>query len=289
MTPQTPIARLKQSWTIRKAVLIFIALLIIFIGAREAASQFPSEYQGRIDHSQPSTYENGCHLNLNEYLPKDCFINQNSDGPLVYLYGDSHAAQWVPALEIASKYLNFKLRIFTKSSCPFLNLNLNANCNLWQENVIHEISRNKPAIIILASMTNAKYYSPLNDKSYNLLWEKQFYKTLQFIKGENQVILIQDTPYSLFDTTDCLTRNISSSCNFKFRESKLSKSIREISDVRKINYLSINNYLCPDDSCIASNGQFSYYFDKHHISVSLSKSLSTQLIDYLEPRISTPN
>ena len=35
------------------------------------------------------------------------------------LFGDSHASQWLPALERAAKADHFALEVLTKSGCPF--------------------------------------------------------------------------------------------------------------------------------------------------------------------------
>ena len=259
--------------------------LITLLGVGGRLVDNHAKFRGKIDHSQPSTYANGCHLGLGEFQPKPCFVNLKSEGPLIYLYGDSHAAQWVPALEIASQSINFKLRILTKSSCPFVSLNLNKNCNRWQKNVLQEISINKPSIVILASLTNAKYFSPLTDQSYSRLWMENFSETITFLNKKTHVVLIEDTPYSLFNTSQCLLIKTSSKCNFKNKESKLTKKIRSFSQNQSVDYLTLNKFFCNYEYCFASNNTFNYFYDNHHISVSLSKSLSTPLGDFLKPKI----
>jgi hypothetical protein len=284
-----PIAHPKHFPPRLKTAAAVVAFLIILFLGWSTINKHQAKYQGKIDHSQPSTYTNFCHLNLDEFKPRPCFINEKSNGPLVYLYGDSHAAQWVPALEIASRSMNFKLRVFTKSSCPYVYLNLNVNCNRWQEYVLHEISKNKPAVVIMASLTNAKYFSPLNNTSYSKLWMQNFENTINILNKKTQVILIEDTPYSLFDTSQCLMNTTSTKCSFKFKESNLTKSIRTFSYANNVNYLALNDHFCDGYLCLASNEIFNYYFDSHHISVSLSKSLGKTLSAYLELIIPEPN
>jgi hypothetical protein len=267
-----------------KTASIAMALLIVLIGVGLTINENKETYRGVIDNSQPSTYANGCHLPLNEFEPGQCYINQNSQGPLVYLYGDSHAAQWVPALQTVSKSLNFKLRILTKSSCPYVNININENCRRWQENVYREVSKNRPSLIILASLTNGKYFTPLNDIYYLKLWNQNFYKTLALFKNKTQILLIEDTPYSPFDTSKCLLDKSSIECNFKFNESRLTKSIRKFSRLNNIDYLSVNINLCNNEICRSSNNRFNYYTDNHHISVSLSEKLSKPFSEYLKQK-----
>ena len=286
MSPKR-IIRFKSLELSLKNVTIIVTTLITLLGVGAILIENHAAFRGTIDHSRPSTYANGCHLTLDEFQPKPCFVNRESDGPLIYLYGDSHAAQWVPALEIASQSINFKLRILTKSSCPFVSLKLNENCNRWQKNVLREISRNKPSVVILASLTNAKYFSPLTDQAYSSLWMENFSETVSFLNEKTQVILIEDTPYSFFDTSKCLLKKISSKCSFKHDESKLTKLMRSFSVKESIDYLTLNKYFCNYEYCFASNTAFNYFFDNHHLSVSLSKSLSSPLGQFLKSKIPT--
>jgi len=287
--PQKPSAPPNHPGPNLKIVSFVLAIFIMLIGVGHTINEKQETYQGVIDNSQPSTYADGCHLPSNEYEPRPCYINDESQGPLVYLFGDSHAAQWVPALQNVSKSLNFRLRILTKSSCPYVDINLNVNCRRWQENVYREVNTNRPSVMILASLTNFKYFTPLNDIYYSNLWNKNFYKTLELFKDKTHVILIEDTPYSSFDTSKCLLNNSSTKCAFKFNESKLTKSIRNFSHLKNIDYLSMNINLCSDNLCRASNNRFNYYFDNHHISVSLSEKLSKPFSEYLKEKLHASN
>lgn len=65
----------------------------------------------------PRIYADGCHLEPADVDVRDECV-YGDDGPLVLLAGDSHAAQWFPALETLAEDRGYRLASLTKSSCP---------------------------------------------------------------------------------------------------------------------------------------------------------------------------
>lgn len=66
----------------------------------------------------PSVYADGCHRQVNEDDAKACVYGDEASDYTVAIVGDSHAAQWVPALQIAAATNGWRLESYTKSSCP---------------------------------------------------------------------------------------------------------------------------------------------------------------------------
>jgi len=235
-----------------------------------------------LDRTLPDTYSNGCHLAVTESVLKPCYGDENGKGPLIYLVGDSHAAQWVPALEVASRANIARFRFITKSSCPYVSLQLNKNCEKWIKNVTEDILTNKPSTVILSSMTNAQYFSPLNEAAYSKLWLDNFRTLQNRIMQATQIVLIEDTPYSHFDSSECLLSRRASDCNFDLRQSSLTQLLKSYSSAQEITVLSFNKYLCKQNQCTSGDSRINYYRDAHHISVGLSTRLGGELTQSLK-------
>ena len=67
---------------------------------------------------KPAVYGDGCHVNYGETKSGYCTYGNKSSNKTIVLYGDSHAAQWFPALEKLATARGFKLVSLTKSACP---------------------------------------------------------------------------------------------------------------------------------------------------------------------------
>lgn len=123
----------------------------------------PSNLEPSLDRSgesTPAVYENGCHVGLLRTTPKEpCRFGDTTSQYVVVLVGDSHAAQWFPALEKVALDNGWALVSFTKSDCPSSDLTLWNNtlnrryveCDLWRRNVIRRIDEMQPDVVVMAN------------------------------------------------------------------------------------------------------------------------------------------
>src|SRR5690606_24151063 len=87
----------------------------------------------------------------------------SADGPVVVLIGDSHAAQWMPALVDIAEAEEWRLITMSKSACPYLeaayedklNGGVYEECREWNDDATDEIIRMSPDLVIItSSVTN---------------------------------------------------------------------------------------------------------------------------------------
>ena len=67
---------------------------------------------------KPKVYQDDCHVNNGETRSGLCTYGDVNSQRTIVLYGDSHAAQWFPALERIAIDNGLKLVSLTKSACP---------------------------------------------------------------------------------------------------------------------------------------------------------------------------
>lgn len=107
-------------------------------------------------------YTNGCHLGVAPTAPApDCRLG---DAPsTVLLFGDSHAAQWVPALVPAAVARGHAVLAWTKSSCPSADVTVwnpaargpYRECDAWREAVFAKLAEVRPAFVVIANLDDA--------------------------------------------------------------------------------------------------------------------------------------
>ena len=260
------------------------SLLLIILGSRFLGGQ-EGRSEASLDRTVPSTYSNGCHLPETEFNLRSCYSNQSPKLETIYLVGDSHAAQWIPGIEAANTSDSLNFRFLTKSSCPFVPLNLNSNCDTWVENVINEIKKTKPEGIVISNLTNGQYLNFYSPGEYAKFWVARFETLLKRMPLRSQILLIEDTPYSSFDTSECLLSHNQSDCGFQFRASPLTTQIRNFAIRNKISYISFKERLCPGSECLSGDSLINYYRDKNHISVSASKRFGLDLLSQIKRTI----
>ena len=107
----------------------------------------------------------GCHADIPVTEPKVCELGDPAGASTVVLIGDSHAAQWVPALEQAAAGAGIRLVPFTKSGCSAFDVTTHSSvldrdyteCDEWRANVLDLVTSMRPDQVIV---TQASTYTP---------------------------------------------------------------------------------------------------------------------------------
>jgi peptidoglycan/LPS O-acetylase OafA/YrhL len=223
---------------------------------------------------KPKVYLDDCHVNNGEEISGDCTYGDKSSDQTIVLYGDSHAAQWFPALEQLANESGFKLINLTKSACPAAEVKKveigaykNRDCFNWRENSIKRMKELKPAAIILSGFQH--FDLPDNVESRQNWWSNGQKLAYQNLLGASaKLIYISDTPHPNRDIPNCLAANGGVKCD----DSEISSS--EISG----GFIEVNPtpWLCSSKCPAVVNGIVAYR-DASHISVAMSQSLSLEL------------
>ncbi len=223
---------------------------------------------------RPIIYDDGCHVNNGETQSPDCTYGERGAKRKVVLFGDSHAAQWFPALEEIAKKENFELISLTKSACPgpaVLKIDSgeykNADCFAWRENSLRRIAELKPYAVILSGFQH--FQIPNGYSSRREWWQEGQRKTFKALQGHaRHIIYLTDTPHPEQDIPNCLAGGVIAQCN----DTKPSEPI-SIPGLKSINPTS---WLCDGECKSVINGIVAYR-DGSHISRLMSASLAAKL------------
>ena len=228
--------------------------------------------------ARPLVYDDGCHANYAQTKSDKCeYADTKSDKTMV-LYGDSHAAQWFPALvEIASRS-GYRLISLTKSACPSVDtVRLDqggfkmSRCKQWRINTIKRIQEINPDVLIMSSF---QYFAqPPRIADREKWWNDGQRKLLTEVKNVSpHLIYLTDTPHPLRDIPACLANYSISKCNTTQRSEDLS--------ISGFNVINPNPWLC-SRVCPAVKDGVVAYRDASHISVDIAIALIPRLTQAL--------
>ena len=223
---------------------------------------------------RPVIYDDNCHVNNGETVSPECTYGDVGAKKKVVLFGDSHAAQWFPALERLAQENNFELISLTKSACPGPAVRKvdsgeykNADCFAWRDNSLERISELKPYAVIFSGFQHFKV--PEGYSTRQEWWQAGQRRTLNSLQGNaTHIVYITDTPHPQQDIPACLAGGVISECN----DSKPSEPI-SIPGMKKIDPTP---WLCTNE-CSAVINDLVAYRDGSHISIAMSESLAPQL------------
>jgi hypothetical protein len=231
--------------------------------------------------AKPAVYGDGCHVNYGETESGDCTYGEIGSASKIVLYGDSHAAQWFPALEVLAREKGFELISLTKSACsavdvprPDQGAYKNSECEKWRENSIKRIQKIQPDAVITSSF---QYFTaPRGYSSRAQWWNEGQRRLLSDLQGSSRnLIYISDTPHPLRDIPNCLATKDLSSCNTTEKTPNVV-----IAGFKQIDPTS---WLCTD-LCPAIKDGYVAYRDASHISVDAALGLKPLLENALKDK-----
>ena len=250
----------------------------------------------------PTVYQDGCHASYAEILFSECSYGEPSSPKTLVLFGDSHAAQWFPAIEAFSKQHGYRLVSLTKSACPAAHIipyntaygRSYTECGAWQELVLERIAKERPLLVILSN--SSSYSGTGEDSNSNPEWWIQGMKeTLATIQRTGaQVAIIRDTPSFSQDIPICLSRAAwtgtpLSNCDDPkiqvLNQTFFAFDQEAASDFPTVHFMDFSITLCPEDKCPARINGHTGYRDHHHLAIptvlDLAESMHDELRDIL--------
>lgn len=223
---------------------------------------------------RPAVYDDGCLVNYGETESGECTYGKIGSAKKVVLYGDSHAAQWFPALERLARQYGFELTSLTKSACSSVDIPRanqgaykNSECKKWRENSIRRIQELKPDAVIVSSF---QYFTiPRGYPSRAQWWNEGQRLLLSDLQGSSKnLIYISDTPHPLGDIPNCLATRKIQECNTTEKTPNLI--------INGFKQIDPTPWLC-GDICPAIKDGYVVYRDASHISVAAALALTTLL------------
>ena len=223
---------------------------------------------------KPAVYGDDCHVNYGETKSGYCTYGDKKSDRTLVLYGDSHAAQWFPALEQIARERGYRLISLTKSACPAVDAPRedqgafkNVHCEKWRENSITRIKSIHPDAVITSSF---QYFTPPSGfPSKSRWWDDGQRRLLSELRGSsNHLIYISDTPRPLRDIPNCLASRDSHTCDS-------TEKTRNVI-INGFEKIDPTPWLCTS-YCPAIKDGYVVYRDASHISVAASLALKPEL------------
>jgi peptidoglycan/LPS O-acetylase OafA/YrhL len=252
----------------------------------------PSLWQ--VDSDNPAIYTDGCHLSFDQTGGTGCRFGDAS-APVIALYGDSHAAQWFPALLAFAEANGYQVETHTKSSCPSVDVQVLRDgvpytaCDTWRANVIDHLEQNPPEVVLLANFGYATLADP--NESYTTAWEDGLHRTVTRIQEFSTAGLIADTPNMGQTPSLCLSANLTDTAPCaRDASDALSAPTRAVEAAvgKETGALMIDltPYFCTS-VCSPVIGDEIVYRDSHHVTATFSASLAKPLGDQLLAQLPT--
>ena len=236
-----------------------------------------------------------CHNNWKTVELAEACVFGDVDGEFVVaLVGDSHARQWLPALDRIGQSQGWQVHAWTKSACsiidaPIYSVGLERSydeCAEWRGLVTDELrSLGGPDLVILARA--ASYRKAVIDGDeiiegdITAEWAAGAERTFSDMTSlSDNVVLLADTPWAPSRIPDCLSStNDPTDCTFEraaaIRDGELLDIERPIAARLGLRIVDVTPLICGDTDCPAmTDDGIITYRDTNHLTVTFTQTIA---------------
>ncbi len=249
----------------------------------------------------PAIDHDGCNLDAAATVPGPCTFGDPTSTTTVVLFGDSHAAQWFPALDLLASQHHWRLLAMTKKGCPSAAISVFSpmvnrelrECEAWRVNVADRLAVEHPSLILMSSYRYRRQMGAWAGVNANDAWRQGLTTTLDDLAPlAAKVLVLGDTPTPAADVPACVSGHLRSvgKCAAAradaVRDDRLAIE-RDVAAEHSAAFVSTSDWLCADTGCPVIVGDVLVYRDDNHITATaatwLAPFLEAAVLPLLEP------
>ena len=240
----------------------------------------------------PKIYALGCVPERPDPKPHPCFFGETRNPQsTVVLFGDSHAAEWFPALEQIAESKHWRLVTLVKPGCTPLNIpeevspHMEQVCIEWRRLAIAQAQQIHPNLIIIvsASLHPVAGLRMITDVG---IWQRAAHDTFAALAQQGvPVRFIRDTPHANYNVLECLAQSEwdgHTNCPTIEPAGALYPEIfaaeeRGAADLGNFGFIDMSDQMCNAGECFQEVGGVVVYRDEDHLTATFNRSLAPTL------------
>jgi len=244
---------------------------------------------------QPASYSDGCHLQPGQSKAKVCTYGDKHASKQVVLFGDSHAASWLPALDALGKSQHWRILNITKSACPIPQVTVAVrgkvapDCDKWRANALKAIKGIHPNLVVATSIDHVYTIPGKPGAAFQPAWQAGMTTTLEALRTRaDKVILLGDSPLWKQLAPDCLRAHRSDigACATKRSDAVFADKIASAHQAAidaNVAFADTTPITCVADPCPVVVGKYLLLRDDSHMTATWSRHLAPALKTLLAP------
>ncbi|MFN8195921.1 MAG: SGNH hydrolase domain-containing protein [Nocardioidaceae bacterium] len=243
---------------------------------------------------QPESSRDGCHADYTKVEQPDCVYGDPEGMKTLVLFGDSHAQQWLPALDLLGKRLHWKVVAWTKAACPIADVTVYndtlgrefTECEEWRQLTAERIENLSPDKVIVSQSD-----AVIGDQVTDVDWADGTAQAVARLRGSGlDIEYIKDTPPLPYGQgPECVATHLDDvgACNvpvedtdvFENRRARLYDALHQVG----IPTVDTQDLICGSKVCPMVVENMLVYRDMGHITATYSRWLAPMLQFLFQP------
>lgn len=247
-----------------------------------------------VSEDLPPMYADGCHHDVTREDVQDCRYGNPNGDTVVALFGDSHSAQWFPAMsEWAESNPAVAIDTYTKSSCPAVDTTVldkgvpYASCDRWRHAVIAQLVAEPPAVVVISNYS-AYALPDVTGADRAAVWSDGIASMVaQLEAAGSEVLVISDTPRFASPPPICVSANtedvnVCAGARAEVLDSDFAEAERDGVKQAGGTAADLTDYICGVDTCPAIVDNLLVYRDVNHLTTPFVSYLTPVLVPVLD-------
>lgn len=284
-------------------VVVLAAVLVCCAATPALGSSVPANLTPSLAdavNDLPLPYRDGCAVTVTEHDYHHCNYGPRKATVRIALFGDSHAAQWFPALRRATRRRGWRLDYYQRAACPSADVTIfnlvqqriDVDCAAYREAALAAMAADPPTVVILTNRADYPLYDandqPIPAADREAAWDVGLRQTLAELPASTTKIVLADTPLPApLNVVTCLQANLHNvgACQRRSTEWIREPHLRgERATARSIGALfaNLNTKVCPASPCHVIAGNVLIYRDDSHLTATFSATLAIAMGNLLD-------
>jgi peptidoglycan/LPS O-acetylase OafA/YrhL len=237
----------------------------------------------------PRSRGDGCHVDLLDDEPKrPCTYGDPDGARTLLLFGDSHADQWLPALDEAAATAGWRVVHRTKSACPPASMDVRSQdlgrdypeCSTWRDAVLDEARSLRPDLVVMGAS-----YGIGDDPQE---WAEGMTTTTDRLReSAGRVVLVADTPVRSSPGPDCVAAHLDDvrACaldrSAALPHTRTAQAVADAVEAAGGEVVDPSGWFCTADACPAVVGNYLVHRDATHVTATYARFLAPRLDEEL--------
>ncbi|MFB9659877.1 acyltransferase family protein [Glycomyces mayteni] len=253
------------------------------------ANLTPALEDAKLD--EPALYDDGCVVERDDpNVDEDCWYGDPDGDKTLVLFGDSHAAQWFPAVNQLAEAAGWRLLAMTKANCsvpdvreydPKLEREY-TECPEWKDGVYDLLDDVEPDAVVAATYDDKEVMADDPDAAWTDGWVESVERLEE---SADEVYYLADSPDLGEDVPDCLAENPqdASTCVGDLDDALIEPERREDTEAAVADtgarVVDPIPWMCDVDegTCPVVVGNLLVYRDSNHLAARFVAELAPQL------------
>lgn len=264
------------------------------VEAEVAAAVEVTEWPEQPARIRNLAYSDECDVTRAATSSNACVHGNPNGSQTAVIFGDSHAAMWIPAFDLIGQGSDWKVVQLNKPGCIAPDFPTYSNvmgreyteCIEYRQWAIQYIADTQPDLVVITSAYDGALRSDNGKKTtegVDQAWEEGLGKTIDAILPHaKRVVVLGDQAYPSQSGIQCLEANANDvkKCGDPYDvavHAEHNAMEKRVAEERGADYVDIIPWMCTDDFCPAVIGGLTVHRDRMHISENFAVWLSEVL------------